>query len=349
MTRKTLTAAATLATAGVGGALVVVIVATTTVVPAIAPTAAATLPSAPPRALISAGPGALCPLVQREAIVRDAAASLSLTTPGTRYLTAEPQRLIDWTSRGMLTLSRRQGGREVTSIYDPLAGTMTMQPGVPAADAIGGVKVDAPWLAAPRLTGVAQPAFADISVRSVVRPGASTIAAFSSYRIALLDSAGGPGCELAINRAGGEGGDLPVIAAEWSSDGRYLAVLLLADAARLGPTALRIIDMNDNTWRQVDLGTRAISSATWRPGSHTLLLTAAPIGEERDTLSMLSVLADGALAHAPFGDGLTFFAPSHWGVRFSPDGERLAIACVEPDVDGVVRRGALCVWEVQPR
>jgi hypothetical protein len=318
--------------------------------PMVTPTAVPIAISPPPmsRTLISANPGALCLLTRRDAVVQEAAASLSLAKPGTKYITAEPQRLVDWTFRGLLAISRLPGGSEIASLHDPQSGASTRLPFVPGANAVSGITVNAPWLAAPRLAGSAQPAFADVTLRSAARPGASMVAAYSSYRIALLDGAGGPGCDLGINRASGEGADLPVIAAEWSSDGRYLAVLLLADAARLGPTVLRIIDMSDNTWRQFDPGPRAISGATWRPGSHTMLLTSALIGEERDTLNMLSVLADGAIALAPLGDGLTFFAPSYWGVRFSPDGERLAIACVQPEADGVVRRGALCVWEVQP-
>lgn len=316
--------------------------------PAAAPTAA-TLPTAAPRALISTGPGALCTLTQRDAVVREVAASLSLTAPGTRYITAEPQRLVDWTFRGLLTLSRLQSGSEIASLYDPASGASTVLPFMPGTNAVGGIAVDAPWLAGPRIAGATLPAFADVTVRSAARPGSSSVVAYSSYRVALLDGAGGPGCEVGINRASGDDADLPVISAGWSSDGRYLAVLMLADAARLGPTVLRIIDMSNNTWRQVDLGPRAISSATWRPGAHSLLLTSAQVGEERDALSLLSVQADGALTHAPIGDGLTFFAPSHWGVQFSPDGAQLAVACVEPDVEGVVRRGALCVWEVKPR
>jgi dipeptidyl aminopeptidase/acylaminoacyl peptidase len=272
-----------------------------------------------------------------------------------------PARIAEWvspTSALLLVLSGPQAGREAMALLQPETGEMrtlgerTTAMSLPrwSVEAQAVVeRADARFsaLATPREAAEGDAAYVNAEVQSVADPTGARVAAWSSHRAQLLDVASGDECDLAINRVE-EGADRPIIDAAWSSDGRYLAVLMLADAERLGPTVLRVLDLQAGVYRDAAVDALVVSAMNWIPGRSELLATAVDLGAP-DAADAMYVVDARTGQGARVADAPALFAPAYWGLRFSPDGSSLAAACVQPDADGVVRRGAICTWEVDVR
>ncbi|MCX6019622.1 MAG: hypothetical protein NTZ50_14190 [Chloroflexi bacterium] len=175
-------------------------------------------------------------------------------------------------------------------------------------------------------------------------PNGDRFIAWTSFGARFVDTPNAIECDLVVNRVEGRP-DRPLIDVKWSRDGRFVALLMLADFDRLGPTVLRILDVQKGVWHDVAVGELAVSSVTWVPGRSVALVTAADLGAA-DGMDVMFVVDAESGAVARVDNAPVLFTPAYWGVRFSPDGTQLAASCVVPDPDGVVRRGSLCAWEV---
>ena len=204
--------------------------------------------------------------------------------------------------------------------------------------------VDAAVLNQPRISGSPLVAPVSSAIRVLMRPGSTQSLVFGSQQAVLADSASGS-CTLTVNWGGAA--DLPLIDAAWSSDGRFLAVLMMADSDRLGPTTLRIVDMTLGQWRTAPQTVGAISALRWRPASHDLYVTLAH-PDVPDRLDTFAAIDADTLSLIEVDAAPVLFAPSYWGFVFGGDGRVLYAACGVPDSDAVLRSNALCQWTVTP-
>ncbi len=274
--------------------------------------------------------------------------------------TGQPMRIADWANskQSLLMLAKGEDPAiDTLLLYDPQTGTsasagerrsaallLRWSEGLGRATEQQDYAVDAAVLNQPRTAG--SPLLAPVTsvIRVLNRPGTTQSLVFGSQQAVLVDSASGS-CTLTINWDGDA--DLPLIDAAWSGDGRYLAMLMMADPNRLGPTTLRLLDMDLGQWRSAPQLAGAISAMRWRPGSHDLYVTLAHLDapDRQDTFgavdadTMSPIAVDGAPE---------LFAPSYWGFVFGGDGRVLYAACGAPGADGVLRSNALCQWTVTP-
>jgi dipeptidyl aminopeptidase/acylaminoacyl peptidase len=272
-----------------------------------------------------------------------------------------PARIVEWispTDQLLLVLPGASAGREAMALLTPSSGEVralgdrSIAQSLPAWSVSANAvieRADARFsaLSAPRdeAQGVAAYVNTEVQIAADVR-GAHTVA-WTSYRARLIDAASGEECDLMVNRIA-DGADRPIVDAKWSSDGRWLALLMLTEAERLGPTVLRVLDLERAVWRDVNVDELTISTVNWIPGRLEVLVTAVDLSEPGapDVMYVIDA-ASGGVRRAEGAPAL--FAPAYWGLRFAPDGRSLAAACVAPDESGLVTRGALCSWEVSLR
>lgn len=272
-----------------------------------------------------------------------------------------PARIAEWvspTAQLLLVLPGERAGREALALVAPANGAMSVVGDRPIAQSMPAWSAGAnalagrpdgrfSALAAPRDPAQSAPAYFNPEVQTTSDASGARTVAWTSYRARFIDVVSGEECDLVANRVE-DGADRPIVDARWSSDGRFLALLMLDEADRLGPTVLRLLDFDRAVWRDVDFDGRAPSTVNWIPSRGAALVTTVDLNAP-DALDAIHVVdaASGAARRVP--DAPELFAPAYWGVRFAPDGSALAAACVTPDESGMVTRGALCTWEVALR
>jgi hypothetical protein len=193
-------------------------------------------------------------------------------------------------------------------------------------------------------------AYVNGAVRVRPRPGhVGEALLFHSGGAALRITADATACALGVNSD--PGGGLPIIAAEWSPDGRRIAFLLQADQARLGPARLRVLDRETLTLSELAVdGPFVATSLAWHPDAKRLLLTVVDDVSAPSLESLALIDVDAWTIDRDAFPGASYFAASHWGAHWSPDGFTLAVACGEPaDPEGTLTRGKACLFGEQAR
>ncbi len=294
------------------------------------------------------------------AAIASGARKLGFLSGAAKPWTGRPLRVADWalSKQSLLILTGSQeSALDTLLLYNPRTGatdnagqrrSATLLPrwtdGLGRATDQQDLVVDAQILNLPR-AAVAQPMVLVTSlIRVLNRPDSTQSIVFGAQRAVLVDTAGGS-CTLTINWEGDA--DLPLIDAAWSSDGRYLAMLMVADPERLGPTTLRILDMAMGKWRTVKTGDGAISAMRWRPASHDVFVALAHL-EAPERLDTVAAIDADTLASIALDGAPELFAPGYWGFVFDDAGRVMYAACGVPDDDGVLRSNALCLWTVAP-
>jgi hypothetical protein len=190
--------------------------------------------------------------------------------------------------------------------------------------------------------------YVSAAVRERQRPGRAgsvDVLYFHSGGAVLHNRIDSTRCALPVNSD--VAGALPIITAEWSPDGERIAFLLQADPARLGPARLRVLDREAQTLTDLPFdGVFAATSLAWHPDAKRLLLTVVEDASAPSYESLAVVDVDARTIDRAVIAGARFFAASHWGAHWSPDGTALAVACAEPlEPDGPLTFGKACLFK----
>jgi hypothetical protein len=272
------------------------------------------------------------------AIRRDLRAPLPRFAPTDAIALDQPMRVAGWSGPRVLAL-----GDQPLSDYD--LDTRQLRA---AAQTTGRSNVDTATPAAfpPLPTPDPSHAYVNGATRSRANPRTTDTLYFHSGGAVLqraLPSREISRCALAINT--GSDGALPIIDVTWSPDGKSLAALVKADAGRLGPALLRVLDIESMRLRELSTDSPLVAtSLAWRPNGEHILLTIAdnPANPSEESLALVD-LAASAIDRDAFG-GERFYAASFWGVHWSPDGKSVAVACAQPATpDAALERGRVCL------
>jgi len=137
--------------------------------------------------------------------------------------------------------------------------------------------------------------------------------------------------------------------AKWSADGRYLAIITVAEF-QLHMLDLEIFDTITGKQRTVDFGGGMVSSIDWHPSRNVLLVTAQNTPQDLaqnylDGLYLVDV--NESMARRILEDH-QYVAIGHGGVLWSPSGRTIAMAChrnVSPNP--AIREGRICLVKVE--
>jgi dipeptidyl aminopeptidase/acylaminoacyl peptidase len=185
--------------------------------------------------------------------------------------------------------------------------------------------------------------------RMTWRPGTSQAAVYNGYYFFLVDVESSQGCEVDLGEDVGEGGSrLWAIAAQWSPDGRYLAMLTTAGTPPVKRVDLSVLDTVTGKLRSMHPevyivpGQYYVMDLAWMPNSQ--ILTTLVTVEERDSGWFEGLyLIDAAtgenrrlLPQMTFAGG-----DAGWNLALSSDGQQLAVTCPTKS------EGRLCLIQVE--
>lgn len=181
--------------------------------------------------------------------------------------------------------------------------------------------------------------------RMAWRPGTPQAAFYNSTYFFLADVESGQGCEIDLGKEKGEGGfQLWAVVAQWSPDGRYLAMLTTAGVPPVRRVGLSILDMNTGKLspRHPEAytapGQYYVMGVTWAPDSQTVAILATveeKEGAQLDGLYLVNVTTGENRRMLP---QMTFpGGGAGWNLAWSQDGNYLAITCLH---------GPLCLVKV---
>ncbi len=135
---------------------------------------------------------------------------------------------------------------------------------------------------------------------------------------------------------------------KWSSDGRYIAMLVTVGELPLRLMKLRILDTFTGEVRDINSEWRNVNNMDWMPRGNVLLIT---VDANQDPL-MASFknlyLVDAATGNLkPIFPEQSFFAISYYGILWSPDGSRIGLSCADATPPDEVTEWRFCTANME--
>lgn len=183
-------------------------------------------------------------------------------------------------------------------------------------------------------------------------PQGKWLACYSAVGFYLIEVATGQVCEVDLGTQPYQPGKRWSLDAQWSPDGRYLA--MLTTTRKLLPADfidLTLIDMYTDDQHHFRLGLGSIYDIAWAPNSHHLLAVArAGTDEKGINLHGLYILdADTGKTRQLLTDQ-QFIGTGSWGVAWSPTGQTLALVRLTlMPTEPTIAESHLCIVSVEVR
>jgi hypothetical protein len=171
------------------------------------------------------------------------------------------------------------------------------------------------------------------------QPSGTLIALYDGPQLFLLETSTNQSCEIEL------GIPVRITSAEWSQDGRYLAMKTASDlpGQSFSSAGLTVLDATTGHFYTPEIGKELVRQVSWVPQSHDLLVTTdkrQPDGHFGTQVQLVNFIHETTRVLVDDGKWNQFNAGPN--PLWSPDGQSLAIGCPQLSATGDLVAARLC-------